>query len=234
MIEKKKSGLSLEKNRTAFFSAGLILVSALVLTAFEWKTLSIQEQFSSRMDDEDAHIIEEEIIMDLPQPPKPKAPQPPKKHQTKVANVVIIDNQIDDPDPNIDLPDITDPIDIEIPGGGEGPIVDPIGKLYTGAVEQMPEFPGGFAAMQKFILDNVDYPALAREFGEQGIAFIEFTVETDGSISRLESKRAFDYGLDIEALRVVKLMPKWKAGEQRGRKVRVRFTIPIKFSLAPN
>ena len=95
----------------------------------------------------------------------------------------------------------------------------------------MPQFPGGDKAMFEFISSNIKYPAIAREYGEQGTVYIQFTVEKDGSISKVVSQRPLGYGLDEEALRVINSMPKWKAGEQRGRKVRVRFTIPIKFSL---
>ena len=98
-------------------------------------------------------------------------------------------------------------------------------------VENQPEFPGGEQALYKFIRDNVKYPSLARETGIEGTVYIQFVVEPDGRVSNVKVVRSVGGGCDEEAVRVVKAMPKWKPGSQRGKNVRVSFTLPIKFSL---
>ena len=105
------------------------------------------------------------------------------------------------------------------------------GEIYS-AVEQMPQFPGGMAAMMRWIKENVKYPAESREKGSQGRAYVSFVVETDGSISNVEIIRGTgDKLLDNEAIRLVKSMPKWAPGKQVGKNVRVKYTVPIMFRL---
>lgn len=99
-------------------------------------------------------------------------------------------------------------------------------------VEKMPEFPGGQQAMFKFISDNLKYPTIAQENGIQGRVICQFIVNKDGSISGVEVIRSGgDPSLDKEAIRIIKSMPKWKLGYQRGKPVRVKYTVPINFKL---
>jgi Ca-activated chloride channel family protein len=98
-------------------------------------------------------------------------------------------------------------------------------------VEDMPEFPGGDAALHRFIAQTVQYPVLARENGIQGRVYVSFMVDADGSIKDVKVVRGVDPMLDAEAVRVVQSMPKWKPGKQRGKSVSIRYTIPINFSL---
>ena len=98
-------------------------------------------------------------------------------------------------------------------------------------VEEMPEFPGGNRALMKFLSDNIQYPAIAKENGIQGRVICSFIVMDDGSIRDLFGERGVDASLDAEAMRVLRLMPDWKPGMQRGQNVNVRFTIPIVFNL---
>lgn len=97
--------------------------------------------------------------------------------------------------------------------------------------EQMPEFPGGGDAMEQFINKNIKYPAEAKSKNIQGKVYVQFIVEKDGSISDVAIRRGTNKLLDAEAMRVVKLMPNWKPGSMRGKTVRVRYTLPISFSL---
>jgi len=99
-------------------------------------------------------------------------------------------------------------------------------------VEDQPEFPGGDEARMKFLRDNIRYPTIARETGIQGTVFITFVVERDGSITDVRVLRGIGGGCDEEAIRVVRMMPKWNPGKQRGRAVRVQFSMPIRFILA--
>ena len=96
--------------------------------------------------------------------------------------------------------------------------------------EQMPEFPGGQAALFKYLSENVKYPVIAQENGIQGRVICQFVVNTDGSIVNVEVVRSGgDASLDKEAVRVIKSMPKWKPGTQDGKPMRVRYSIPINF-----
>jgi protein TonB len=98
-------------------------------------------------------------------------------------------------------------------------------------VEQHATYPGGDDKMRQFLRDEMKYPAIAREAGIQGTVYIEFTCGKDGSIRDVTVARGVIQVLDDEAVRVVKLMPKWLPGRQRGQAVTTRFTIPIQFVL---
>lgn len=98
-------------------------------------------------------------------------------------------------------------------------------------VEIQPEFAGGMEAFRAFLTKNLHYPNAAQSSNVQGKVYLNFTVEPDGSLSNINVLRGIGFGCDEEALRVMKLMPKWKPGKQSGRAVRVRFTMPIVFAL---
>ena len=98
-------------------------------------------------------------------------------------------------------------------------------------VEQMPEYPGGMQALFEFLSQNIKYPEDAQKQKVEGRVLATFVVETDGSISNVEVvKHAFP-SLDNEAVRVIQAMPKWTPGKQGGKVVRVKYTVPINFSL---
>ena len=103
-------------------------------------------------------------------------------------------------------------------------------NIYN-AVEQVPEFPGGMPAMMEFLQTNIKYPKDAIKQNVGGRVMVMFVVETDGSLSNVRVARKVFPSLDAEAVRVVKAMPKWKPGKEKGRAVRVNFTMPIVFSL---
>ena len=98
-------------------------------------------------------------------------------------------------------------------------------------VEKMPEFEGGVENMMKFLQQNIKYPEEAKKSGTQGRVIVQFVVEKDGSVTDAKVVRSVSPELDAEALRVVKSMPKWIPGEQRGEKVRVQFTLPVMFKM---
>ena len=98
-------------------------------------------------------------------------------------------------------------------------------------VEDMPEFPDGIEAMIQFISNNIQYPADAQKQKIDGRVLVNFVVEKDGSITKVKVIKPTFPSLDAEAVRVVKAMPKWKPGYQKGQAVRVQFTMPINFSL---
>ena len=99
-------------------------------------------------------------------------------------------------------------------------------------VDKMPEFPGGEAALTKFLMENICYPKEAHEKNIQGTVVVRFVVEKDGSIGDVEVMRSLDPACDAEAMRVVKLMPKWTPGMHEGQAARVYFNLPINFRLS--
>jgi TonB family protein len=111
-----------------------------------------------------------------------------------------------------------------------GEVGNPEHDVYQ-IVEQMPEFPNGQEALMLYIAKQVKYPAEAKKAGAYGRVFIGFIVEPDGSLSDFKVLRGIGYGCDEEALRVVKSMPKWQPGMQRGKAVRVKYLVPVNFKL---
>ncbi len=98
-------------------------------------------------------------------------------------------------------------------------------------VEVMPEFPGGQDKMMKFIRDNVKYPQEAQKKEVEGRVVVTFVVEKDGSLTDVKVVRDIGFGCGEEAVRVIKRMPKWKPGTQRGKPVKVKMALPIQFKL---
>jgi len=98
-------------------------------------------------------------------------------------------------------------------------------------VSKLPLFPGGTAAMLKFISDNTHFPEIAKETGGQGTVCISFVVSDEGKVTDINIVKKAGYGFDEEAIRVIGSMPDWVPGEQNGKKVNVRMIIPIKFTL---
>ena len=98
-------------------------------------------------------------------------------------------------------------------------------------VEDQPEFPGGTAALLDYLRKNIKYPAICRENNIQGRVLVTFIVNKDGAIVEPEVVKSVNPSLDKEALRVISQMPNWKPGSQRGKPVRVKYTVPVNFRL---
>ena len=98
-------------------------------------------------------------------------------------------------------------------------------------VEQMPQYPGGPAALMQFLAQNIRYPEEAHKAGVQGRVIVSFVVETDGSISEAKAVKSVSSELDAEALRVINCMPNWIPGRQNGEAVRVKYVVPVTFRL---
>jgi TonB family protein len=124
-------------------------------------------------------------------------------------------------------------ITIDEPPNVDERLVADTTPVYT-AVARVPEFPGGLEAFGKFLASNIKYPATAREQKIQGRVIITFVVEKDGSLSNERVVRGITDDLNNEALRVIKLSPHWQPGMQNNRKVRVQYSVPINFALAPD
>ena len=98
-------------------------------------------------------------------------------------------------------------------------------------MEQQPEFPGGQAELLKYLGKNINYPPIAQENGIEGTAVVRFVVNETGGISDIQIIRDIGGGCGKESVRVVKNMPNWKPGRQRGQAVKVYFTLPVRFKL---
>ena len=138
-----------------------------------------------------------------------------------VSTISLID-VIGGSDDGEDLADIINPQIVEKPNINDTPLE---------FAAQMPEFPGGSAALATFLSNSLKYPIIAQEIGIHGKVFITFVVNRDGSISDIRVSRSVDPSLDNEAIRVVQSMPKWIPGKQNGETVRVYHTVPINFVL---
>ena len=107
---------------------------------------------------------------------------------------------------------------------------DASNKVYE-VVEQMPTFPGGDAALMKYLAENIKYPVSAQKAKEQGRVVVQFIVEKDGTVTGVKTVRSVTPALDAEAVRVIKAMPKWTPGKQGGQPVRVNYNVPVSFRL---
>ncbi len=224
METKKTKKADLEGKKTIFLEVGLIVALAAVLLAFNYRTYERGSMLNIQVQVDDTP---EEIIPITKQEVKPPPPPPPK--QVTVINIVKDDVEVDDE------------IDIDVEADQETQVEDfvpvveeeeevPEMEIFT-VVESMPSFPGGDAARMKFLQDNIKYPQMARESGIQGTVYVTFVVEPDGSVTDVRVLRGIGGGCDEEAVRVIKEMPKWNPGMQRGKPVRVQFNMPIKFTL---
>ncbi len=104
-------------------------------------------------------------------------------------------------------------------------------EVFT-LVEEEPSFIGGSVAMGQFLVKNIQYPAEALEKNVQGTVYVSFIVEPDGTISNPILKRDIGYGCGEEAIRVIKMMPKWKPGKQKGKAVKTQMMLPVSFKLS--
>lgn len=175
-------------------------------------------------------------------PPPPPPPPPPVMETVKFTPPVVTDEEVvDDPPPvqTDDIPQIstvtqegTDDA-IIIPKEETPAVVAPTVEKPLSYVEQMPTFPGGVEAMNKFIRNNVQYPQIEKEMGISGVCYVTFVVEKTGEITGVKVVRGVPDGpgYSKEAVRVVKKMPNWNPGKQNGRKMRVQFVLPIRFTL---
>ena len=224
MIDKKKSPKAdLERKKMLFTQIGLVFALAVILLAFEWKSYEKQElSILNRMVDDTPEEMVEITLQEKP-PPPPKPPQ-----QTTVIEIVEDDVEIED-EIEIDVEADEETIVEEyIPIDDEDEEEET--QIFT-VVESMPGFPGGDGARMKYLASNIKYPTLARESGIQGRVFVTFVVETDGRVTDVKILRGIGGGCDEEAVRVIKNMPKWNPGKQRGKSVRVQFNMPILFKL---
>ena len=225
---KKTEKANLENKKLLFTEIGLIVSLLIVFIAFEWTQ---EEVKVSNLEDTTQVITEEEIIpitQETP-PPPPSAPKIP-----------ILSDQIDIVDDEIELDDdmfmnLEDDASIGVEIMDYVEVEDEVVEeeaIPFQLVEEKPSFQGGDAnQFSKWVNSRLVYPEIAKENGVQGRVTLQFTVEKDGSVTKVKVLRGVDPSLDKEAVRVVSMSPKWKPGKQRDRAVPVTYTFPVIFQL---
>ena len=225
MEPKKNPKKDLNRQRTLFLQIGLVFALAVVFLAFEWKTY---EKSESTLASSGPVQIDEEIVQ-ITQQEQP--PAPPKAPEVTTILEIVDDDVVVEDEINVDIEARADQaVQSYVPVLTEEEPAPVAEEIFT-FVEEYPEFPGGDRALREYVLNNIKYPEVARTSGITGTVYVQFVVEKDGSISDVKVVRGIGGGCDEEAVRVVKSMPKWKPGKQRGQPVRVYFTLPIEFKL---
>ncbi|MCG8575776.1 MAG: energy transducer TonB [Flavobacteriales bacterium] len=228
MIAKKNSKADLERKRFAFFQIGLIVAGSLCLAAFEYSTARVSEQKMAELPPESGILPPEEVPDYEPVPKEQKA-------AVFTDNVDTFNIVKKLPKEAIFVQSKGEEI-IVVEEGGEGIY------FFEGIIEEDdtvldfapvdPQFPGGPVAMMNWIQSQITYPSMAAEMGIQGTVHLSFVVNKDGSIEQIKTLQGVHEDLDNEAIRVMRMMPKWSPGENAGGKpVRVRYNIPFQFAL---
>lgn len=225
---KKSRKADLENYKATFLLAGLVIALGTIFLAFEWK---VTPKGSKNLGGSVVNYVDEELI-----PPvlkhEPKTPPPPS-----LVNIEIINITSEEVTSTIDLSllnsEATPGMNFDIPVFVMSPVKEDIvddSQVFV-KVEQMPEFPGGEAALIHFLATSVKYPQVAQENGIQGRVYVSFIVDTNGTVTNIVISRGVDPSLDKEAIRVVAGMPEWQPGRQFNKPVKVAFTVPINFVL---
>jgi len=216
MEPKKNPEVNLERKKGLFLQIGLVIALLVVLGAFEYKTY---EKIAYNLGALSLDDLEEEIIPITKQEVKPPPPPPPPPEIIEIVeDDVVIEDEIEIEDTESDEDEVIE-------------IIEEDDDEFFMVVENMPIFPGGDLGLMKYIQKHVKYPAIAKEYNITGKVYVSFIVDKSGSVTNVKIVRGVDKNLDAEAVRVVKSLPKYKPGKQRGKAVRVMFTIPINFTL---
>lgn len=229
MEVKKSPKADLEKGKTMGILMGMIVGLAVLFVGFEWSDREItivQDQGVADI------IAEEEVEITRPEDTPPPPPPPPAPAVAEVLTVVEDDVKLDD----VEIVSSEDDAASAQVEAYTPPAVVEMKKrnLHSRSlllIETMPEFPGGQGALLQYLAKSIKYPVIAQENGIQGRVSCSFVVNKDGSIVDAEVIRGVDPSLDKEALRVINSMPKWSPGKQRGKPVRVKYTVPVTFRL---
>ena len=229
MEVKKTPKADLQNKKTLFREIGLVAVLGILLLAFEWSTSEKQDmkEFTA-----DAVEVEEEIIP-ITQEQQELPPEMPK--------IPILSDVIDIVDDDIEIKDDL-LINLEDNANLGVDIQDYVAEVEDenveeeaipfALVEEKPSFQGGDPnAFSKWVNSRLVYPEIAKENGVQGKVTLQFTVNTDGSVSNVKVLRGVDPSLDKEAVRIVSSSPRWTPGKQRDKAVKVTYTFPVIFQL---
>lgn len=224
---KKTSKADLENKKGLFTEIGLALVLLGCLLAFEWQSKAAEINIADMP--EEVATEEEMVPITKQEEIKPPPPPPPPK-MAEVLNIVTDDTEITE---ELEIADseMDEDTEIEFQEVQVEEEVEEVADEVFVIVEQMPTFPGGDLELRKFLAQSVKYPVIAQENGIQGRVFVSFVVNQKGEVTNVKVARPLDPNLDKEAVRVVQSMPKWSPGMQRGKPVKVSYTVPINFVL---
>ena len=225
---KKSEKANLENKKLLFIEIGLIISLLIVYIALEWTS---KETNTAVLEDTTEILIEEEIIstnMETPPPPPPAPKMPVLSDQIDIVDdeIELEDDMFMNLEDNADLGvEIMDYVEVEEEVVEEEAIPFQL-------VEEKPSFQGGDAnQFSKWVNSRLVYPEIAKENGVSGRVTLQFTVEKDGTVTKVRVLRGVDPSLDKEAVRVVSMSPKWKPGKQRDRAVPVTYTFTVIFQL---
>lgn len=225
---KKTPKADLENKKSTWLLVGYVIVLAFMFIAFEWTKRDIKIDTSQATTD----LVFEEEIIPITEQPEQAAPPPPPAAPPIAETLTIVEDDADVEETTIATSEETNQaVEIKyVPVAVEEE--EPEEQTIFEVVEQMPEFPnGGMAGLMQYLSKNIKYPTIAQENGTQGRVTVQFVVNRDGSIVDAKVLRGVDPYLDKEAIRVISSMPKWKPGMQRGKAVRVKYTVPVMFRL---
>ena len=220
---KKTPKADLDRNRGMFQLIGLVIVLGILLWRFEHRVSG--NNIASLGELGDANLEEE--IIPITRQEEIKPPPPPKPKVVEIIEIVEDDVEIEDEleidDTEADEDTEVEEVEVEEEESDE--------VFQFAVIEDKPEFPGGMAKLMQYLGKNTKFPQVAKENGVQGRVFIQFVINKVGKVTNVEVVRGVDPYLDKEALRVVKAMPSWKPGKQRGKAVKVSYIVPINFKL---
>lgn len=209
----------------------------LIITAGTPFIMALSNQAANNIVDETVEANLENIKTDkddAPPPPPPPPPPPALEQQVKFTAPVVVDSVEEDVELATSDDIVTTTTNEEVTEEvveTEEVIQEEEEVVNFYVIEEKPEYPGGEEALLKYIADNTKYPEIAKENNIQGKVFVEFVIQKDGSVGDVKILRGVDPYLDAEAVRVVKSLPKWSPGKQRGKAVKVSFQVPINFKL---
>ena len=227
---KKSKKADLERKRGLFTEIGLLIALGFTLLAFEWKVVP---QVEEKVEGPSSVLMDEELVqVTRADEPPPPPPEPPKV--TDILDIVSDDVQVDT---HIDInmeADLSTEIAIVTAGVyTETEIEEEEEVVIFAIVEEKPLFQGKDAeeGFRDWVNKNTVYPAVAQENGISGRVFVEFSIDKTGQLVDIRVIRGVDPLLDAEAVRVIKMSPKWTPGMQRGKPVKVKYTFPFNFKL---
>lgn len=226
MEVKKTRRANLEKGKSRWLFMGFIVALSFMFVSFEWTERNVTYAISDLVNDPDffEDLVPVTYNQDKPLPP------PPPPAAVNPEELKIVDDKSTERESDIAASDPTDapviiPTPIEVP---EETVEEETEFII---VEEMPMFGSGTTDLMKYLSANIKYPTVSAEQGVQGKVVVQFVVGTHGEILNPVVVKSVDPYLDKEAIRVISTMPKWKPGKQRGKAVRVKYTVPVVFKL---
>lgn len=226
MEAKKSKKAAIENQRGSWLLMGAVVALAFMFVSFEWTQHDVRLAANSLANDP----IFEEVLVPITYPEeKLEPPPPPEVKASEVIEIVTNEQEVTDAVTTVSE-DQGQPYEIVwVPPVVETEKVEE--DVIHVTAEFMPEFPGGTAALMKYLGANIKYPTISQEMNVSGRVIVQFVVDKDGTITNPTVARGVDAYLDKEAIRVISSMPKWKPGMQNGKKVRVKYTVPVVFRL---